>query len=96
MPYQFKFTYEGSDRIHYGFSSQQFKKTLDEVGIENCGAWTLDVTDEGKKNGHNRETATEEEKIYGLRYEELIAPIVQVLQEYESRITELEEKLKGL
>ncbi len=95
-PYQFKFTYEGSDRIHYGFSSQQFKKTLDEIGIENCGAWTLDVTDEGKKNGHNRETATEDEKIYGLRYEELIAPIVQVLQEYESRITELEEKLKGL
>lgn len=93
IPYQFMFTNEGADRIHYGFSSQQFKKAMDEVGIDNCGAWTLDVTPEGRRNGHNRETATEDEKIYGLRYEELIAPIVQVLQEFEKRLNSIETQL---
>lgn len=93
IPYQFRFTTEGSDRIHYGFSAQQFKRAMDEVGIEDCGAFTLDITDEGRRKGHNRQTATEDEKVYGLRYEEIIAPIVQVLQEFNQRLNNIEQIL---
>lgn len=93
IPYQFRFTNEGADRIHYGFSAQQFKRAMTEVGIDDCGAFTLDITDAGKRNGHNRQTATEDEKVYGLRYEELIAPIVQVLQEFEQRLNSIEQRL---
>ena len=89
-PYQFKFTTEGSDRIHYGFSAQQFKRAMTEVGIKDCGAFTLDLTEEAKRNGRTRETATEDEKIYGLRYEEIIAPMVQAIQDLNERINQLE------
>lgn len=90
IPYQFKFTTEGSDRIHYGFSAQQFKRAMTEVGIDDCGAFTLDLTEEAKRNGHTRENATEDEKIYGLRYEEIIAPMVQAIQDLNERINQLE------
>ena len=93
IPYQFKFTTEGSDRIHYGFSAQQFKRAMTEVGIDDCGAFTLDLTAEAKRQGYTRETAPEEEKIYGLRYEEIIAPMVQAIQDLNKRVQQLEQMI---
>lgn len=91
-PIQYRFIRPDADRIHYGFSSQQLKRTLDNLGIENCGVWTADVTDKGLMNGHTLETATEDEKIYGLRYEELIAPMVQAIQDIYKEIENLKRK----
>ena len=93
IPYQFRFTTEGSDRIHYGFSAQQFKRAMTEVGIDDCGAFTLDLTAEAKRQGYTRETAPEEEKIYGLRYEEIIAPMVQAIQDLNERVQQLEQMI---
>ncbi|HAE23952.1 MAG TPA: hypothetical protein DCG33_01300 [Prevotellaceae bacterium] len=89
-PKQFMFTLPGSDRLHYGFIAQQFKEAMTEADIDDCGAFTLDITAKAMLDGYTRDTAPEEEKIYGLRYEELIAPIVAVIQEQEKRIKELE------
>lgn len=92
-PVQYLMKGRDSDRYHYGFISQQFKQAMEKVGIDDCGAWTVDVTNEGLKNGHNIYNATEDEKIYGLRYEELIAPMVQVLQDLNARLTKIEQQL---
>ena len=89
-PKQFNFTDIGSDRLHYGFIAQQFKEAMTDAGIDDCGAFAMDLTDAARIEGYTRETAPEEEKIYGLRYEEIIAPIVAVIQEQEQRIKELE------
>lgn len=89
-PRQFRYKAENSDRMHYGFIAQQFKQAMTAAGIEDCGAFALDITQQAEAQGYTRETAPEEEKIYGLRYEELISPIVAVIQEQEQRIKELE------
>ena len=93
QPVQYFLKGRDSDRYHYGFISQQFKQAMNEVGIEDCGAWTVDITNEGIRNGHTIQTATEEEKIYGLRYEELIAPIVKVVQDLNNRLDIIERQL---
>lgn len=92
-PVQYLLKGRDSDRYHYGFISQQFKQAMTKVGIDDCGAWTVDITSEGVMNGHDIHTATEDEKIYGLRYEELIAPMVKVLQDLNTRLNKIEKKL---
>lgn len=95
-PCQFKFKRSGADRLHYGLISQDFKKTLDKLGIENCGAWACDLTPKASSQGKTFETATEDEKLYGMRYEELIAPLISVVQEQQKEIEELKEMVKKL
>lgn len=94
IPYQYKFNQTSSDRIHYGFISQQLKEVIDSLGINNCGAWLCDLSEEGKQKGYTLENAPEEYKMYGLRYEELIAPIVATIQDINNRLEIIESNLK--
>lgn len=94
IPYQYKFNQISSDRIHYGFISQQMKEVIDSLGINNCGAWLCDLSEEGKQKGYTLENAPEEYKMYGLRYEELIAPIVATIQDINNRLETIELNLK--
>lgn len=66
---------------------------IDSLGINNCGAWLCDLTEEGKQKGYTLENAPEEYKIYGLRYEELIAPIVATVQDINNRLETIESNL---
>lgn len=87
-PVEFMFTYAGADRLHYGVISQQFKEAMEAAGIDNCGAFCCDVSPEGIALGYTRETAPEKYLLYGMRYEELIAPILALVQEHENTIEE--------
>ena len=95
-PIQYKFVNGESGRTHYGFGSQTFKNDLINVGLDpnRIATFLCDVTEEAKENGITLDTATEDEKIYGLRYNELIAPIVCVVQKLLNRVDELEKLLK--
>lgn len=93
-PIQYMYTQNSytkeSDRIHYGFSAQQLKSVINEIGIKDCGVWTADLNELGMRNGRSLATANDNEKIYGIRYEELIAPIVEVIQDIENRLKKIE------
>lgn len=95
-PIQYKFVDGESGRTHYGFGSQTFKDDLINIGLDpnKIAAFLCDVTEEAKANGVTLDTATEDEKVYGLRYNELIAPIVCVIQKLLNRVDELEKLLK--
>lgn len=94
-PIQYKFVNGESGRTHYGFGSQTFKNDLINVGLDpnKIATFLCDVTEDAKENGITLDTATEDEKIYGLRYGELIAPIVCVVQKLLNRVDELEKLL---
>ena len=96
LPIEFRFTYDGSDRLHYGVISQQFKEAMQIAGIDNCGAFCCDVSPEGVALGYTRETAPEEYLLYGMRYEELIAPILALVREHENTIQELKNEISLL
>ena len=95
-PIQYKFVNGESGRTHYGFGSQTFRDDLINVGLnpDKIAAYLCDVTEEAKENGVSLDTASEDEKIYGLRYNELIAPIVCVIQKLLNRVDELEKLSK--
>jgi hypothetical protein len=71
-----QFTWKDRTRNHYGFIAQEVKSTMDNLGIDS-GAY-IDPSVNG------------EDGYKGLRYTELIAPMVQTIQYLESRIKTLE------
>lgn len=64
-------------RPHYGLISQDVKNAIDAEGQSDCAAFIEDI-DTG---------------IQGLRYEELISPMVRAIQELAQRVQALETKL---
>ena len=60
-------------RTHYGLLAQEVKAALDAAKVEDCGAWTQD----DPSNPESRQ---------GLRYEELIAPLIKAVQELSARL----------
>lgn len=95
-PIQYKFKDGTSGRTHYGFGSQTFKNDLISIGLDpnKIAAFLCDVTEEAHEKGITLETASEDEKIYGLRYSELISPIVSVVQKLLNRVDELEKLIQ--
>lgn len=67
----------GDESIHYGFIAQNIKEELEKYGIENiiCKKITS-----GRNKGY-----------YGIAYDELIAPIIGMLQRINKRVEKLEE-----
>lgn len=68
-------------RKHMGFLAQDVKTALDESGVGDCGLWCLSDKDDP-------------ESMQGLRYDELIAPMLAVIKSQQARIKQIEEKLK--
>lgn len=90
-PCLYKFNDGTSDRYHMGFKAQEVEKnmlsTIGDTGLTvkyNCTEG-LDV------DLNNPETY-----MLGLRYDELIAPLIQVVQEQQYKIQELEKKVTAL
>jgi len=74
-PVQFK--WKDKVRLHYGFLAQEVKESMTQVGIDDAGVY-IDPAMSGEE-GHK-----------GLRYTELIAPMVQTIQHLNERITSIE------
>jgi hypothetical protein len=79
-------------RLHFGFSAQQVIKTLDAFGIPDAGVFTKSPKDQ--KRPFDSEM-NEEDVIYGLRYTELLSPMVLAMQELHERIKVLEHERKS-
>lgn len=95
-PIQYKFKNGTSGRTHYGFGSQTFKDDLISIGLnpDKIAAFLCDVTEEASEKGITLESASEDEKVYGLRYSELISPMVSVIQKLLNRVDKLEKMIK--
>ena len=77
--------YEGT-RTHMGFISQEVAALLGDEAT-NRGVWTRNEEFTGDPAGTGEETFPESQ---GLRYHQLIAPIVKAIQELEARVVSLE------
>lgn len=90
-PKIYKFTDGTSNRYHTGFLAQDVKNTMDNT-IGDFGVFV--------RYTFNEETPIDENNpdtyICGLRYEELMAPHIQVTQNHQRKILELENKVEKL
>jgi len=73
-----KYMENAGHREHYGLIAQEVKQALDDVKCNNFAGWTL-----ANKNEPNSEQ--------GLRYDELIAPLIKAVQELSAEITQMKK-----
>ena len=75
------------DRFHCGFLAQDVEETFSRTGITNdeLGLLCIKSLEEPNKGGYMTE--------YGLRYEEMVALNVHMIQKLYARINELERRL---
>ncbi len=87
-----EFTFVGGKRIHYGFIAQDIKTAMTDSGIQDAALYVR-----GTKNStDDPNTAPEEDVVYGLRYEEFIAPMVKVIQTQQKQIESLINEVNDL
>lgn len=86
-PVSFKFKDGTSGRTHYGFIAQDVEETLHELGMTSLDFAGL--CKDSKEDGSD-------EYIYGLRYEEFIAPLVATVQQQQKEIDELKSAIEEL
>lgn len=70
-------------RRHFGLIAQDVKQALDEVGCCDFAGWTLD-----EKGDHNSRQ--------GLRYTELIAPLIKAVQELAEKVDQLQDDVSTI
>lgn len=68
-----------SGRIHYGFIAQDVKSIMTKVGIDDCALYVDNTIKDG-----------ETIQILALRYGELIAPMIQAIQDLNMRLKKME------
>lgn len=70
-------------RTHFGLIAQDVKKALDDEGCSDFAGWTLDAKDDQSSR-------------QGLRYTELIAPLIKAVQELAETVSHLQGELRDL
>lgn len=90
-PVQYKYIDGTSNRNHWGFIAQEVKESLDNICNIDCGLYIEDIVDNTESKSLSE--CTYEEKELGLRYEELIAPMVAMIQKLNAEIKELKNKV---
>lgn len=98
-PKSFKFKNGESGRTHYGLIAQDVEDTLNKFGLTtmDCAAVCKDLKIKEEIVEENGEIVIKEEYldeyIYGLRYEELIAPMIKTIQLMEEEISLLKSRI---
>jgi hypothetical protein len=103
-PVSFKYNNGTSGRTHYGMIAQDVESAMTALGMSSLDFAGLikspKVTDEYGTDADGNPTLTETsvdgEYLYGLRYEEFIAPLIKTVQGLLTRCAELETKIKEL
>lgn len=90
ISYKYTDTIGTSNRVHYGLIAQEVKQVIDNLGLGDLGLYV----ESSKIENKSREDCTEDELELGLRYEELIAPIIKVLQLQQIEINALKSMIK--
>jgi hypothetical protein len=68
-------------RYHYGLIAQEVKTAIDNSTAKDAAIWTL---------------GDDENQTQGLRYEELVAPLIKSVQELSQQVADLQEELSVL
>ena len=98
------YKYKDGKRTHYGMISQDVEETLDKLGMtamdfagfckdQKYETYEVETAD-GQKVEKQRKI--EGEYLYGLRYEEFIAPLIKTVQMQQTEINELKAQIKLL
>mgnify|MGYP003300530309 CR=1 FL=1 len=83
------YKWKGKTRTHYGFIAQDIETVLTDLGkttTQFAGLIKADIS----------ESEDGSEYRYGLRYSELISPVVKSIQELSDKVTELATKVAAL
>ena len=92
-PVQYRFKENESNRLHNGFIAQDIEETLTSMGLTtNDFAAICKWQKVECKNGVD-EIILKDQYSYGLRYEELLAPLVKLVQYQQKQIEEIGRKL---
>lgn len=83
-PVTYKMNSGTSDRTHWGLIAQDVETLLEEMGLN-----SKDFAGFIKSPKTNEETYN-----YSLRYDEFIAPMINVIQDLSRRVTELEKSVQ--
>lgn len=103
-PVSYKLSEGQSGRTHYGLIAQDVEETMNEMGMTSIDfagfckdAKTREVIKEIEEDGRIFELPEQEiiegEYIYGLRYEEFIAPMIKTIQIQQKEIEELKRRV---
>ena len=100
----YKLNYGTSNRTHYGMTSQDIEKLMDDLGMTSLDFAGFIKSPKTKeviiKDAEGKDVISEEiipnEYTYGLRYEEFISPIINVVQQQQKQITTLTDQLADL
>ena len=92
------------DRTHYGLIAQDVEETLDKFDLTSMdfGGLCKDqkveqiYTEDEEGNPHYEQKEVNGEFIYGLRYEEFIAPLIKTVQLQQQEIEELKQRIEEL
>ena len=99
-PVSYKMINGDSGRTHYGMIAQDVEEELDELGMTamDFAGFCKDQKYERYEEVVDKVTTTRERKvegeyIYGLRYEEFIAPLIKTVQLQQQEIEELKHRI---
>lgn len=84
-----EYTYKGGTRTHYGLIAQEVKETMNEVGIEDAGVYIDPIVKPDWDITNPEEN--DQDHYLALRYDELIAPMIQTIQYLNEKIKVLED-----
>lgn len=90
-PVKYKYTDGTSNRYHFGFLADDVEKSLQDTTGDAGVFVKYSISDETKFDMNNPDTY-----VCGLRYEEIIAPLVQTIQSQQQQIEELQKKMGEL
>lgn len=99
IPRKYKYIDGTSGRTHYGLIAQEVYDVLNanEIPTQNFAGYIKDEGDftysVGRDENGNDIMETSHQINYGLRYEEIISPMVKAIQELSARVVLLESKL---
>lgn len=86
---------DGGKRIHYGFIAQDVAKAAAGHAMGDLSMYKAAVID-GEKEAYYDPNVPDEQLSWGLDYSQIIAPLVQVVQEQQKRLDALETRLASL
>ena len=92
------FTFKDSEhkRIHMGFGAQDVAKSCKDLNMGDMSIYTAIGFDDDGNELYYKEDIPEEKLEWGIKYNELIAPIVKTLQYQQNIIEELQKEINEL
>ena len=84
------------NRIHLGFGAQDINDTIKKLKIGDLSIVQASIIDGDEEKPYYGEDIDDEKLSWGINYNELIAPIVLVIQKQQEKINMLEKQIKDL